>query len=74
VAEDFICDSFNLTGLSTAVPYYNDALELILDVEPGSSSLSFLFPFPFLSPVSLTPPTPILLSQTTNILMTPIWP
>jgi casein kinase II subunit beta len=34
VSEDFICDSFNLTGLSVAVPYYNDALELILDVEP----------------------------------------
>ncbi|KAF7724116.1 casein kinase 2 regulatory subunit [Apophysomyces ossiformis] len=33
VPEDFIEDDFNLTGLSAVVPYYNDALETILDVE-----------------------------------------
>ncbi|KAG0172709.1 casein kinase 2 regulatory subunit [Apophysomyces sp. BC1015] len=34
VPEDFIEDDFNLTGLSAIVPYYNDALEMILDIEP----------------------------------------
>ncbi|KAL0097777.1 casein kinase II beta subunit CKB1 [Phycomyces blakesleeanus] len=34
VPEDFIEDDFNLTGLSALVPYYNEALEMILDVEP----------------------------------------
>jgi casein kinase II subunit beta len=35
VPEDFIDDEFNLTGLSTIVPYYNQALETILDMECG---------------------------------------
>jgi casein kinase II subunit beta len=34
VAEDFIEDDFNLTGLSSQVPLYKEALEMILDVEP----------------------------------------
>lgn len=34
VSEDFIEDDFNLTGLSSQVPLYKDALEMILDVEP----------------------------------------
>ncbi|KAI8394299.1 casein kinase II regulatory subunit-domain-containing protein [Radiomyces spectabilis] len=33
VPEDFIEDDFNLTGLSALVPYYNDALEMVLDLE-----------------------------------------
>ncbi|CAG8464995.1 6280_t:CDS:2 [Ambispora gerdemannii] len=34
VAEDFIEDDFNLTGLNSMVPFYKEALEMILDVEP----------------------------------------
>ncbi|PWZ03090.1 hypothetical protein BCV70DRAFT_197322 [Testicularia cyperi] len=34
VAEDFIEDDFNLTGLNALVPFYKEALEMILDVEP----------------------------------------
>jgi casein kinase II subunit beta len=34
VAEDFIEDDFNLTGLPSQVPLYKEALEMILDVEP----------------------------------------
>ena len=34
VAEDFIEDDFNLTGLNFLVPFYREALEMILDIEP----------------------------------------
>lgn len=40
IAEDFIEDDFNLTGLPAIVPYYREALELILDVEPDEESMS----------------------------------
>ncbi|POY70866.1 hypothetical protein BMF94_6043, partial [Rhodotorula taiwanensis] len=33
VAEDFIEDDFNLTGLLQLVPFYKEAMEMILDVE-----------------------------------------
>ncbi|RHZ81086.1 hypothetical protein Glove_123g49 [Diversispora epigaea] len=35
VAEEFIEDDFNLTGLNSMVPFYKEALEMILDVESG---------------------------------------
>ncbi|OAD67355.1 hypothetical protein PHYBLDRAFT_156570 [Phycomyces blakesleeanus NRRL 1555(-)] len=34
VSDDFIEDSFNLTGLSAHVPLYQEAFEMIMDLEP----------------------------------------
>ncbi len=38
VTEDFIEDDFNLTGLNTMVPFWKEAMEMVLDVEPGAES------------------------------------
>ncbi len=35
VEADFIQDAFNLTGLNAMVGYYDDALDIIMDIEPG---------------------------------------
>ena len=37
VSEEFIEDEFNLTGLNFLVPFYREALEMILDIEPQDS-------------------------------------
>ncbi|KAJ3211913.1 casein kinase 2 regulatory subunit [Dinochytrium kinnereticum] len=37
VPEDFIEDDFNLTGLNTTVVLYNEALDMILDLEPSAN-------------------------------------
>ena len=39
VAEDFIEDDFNLTGLNAMVPFWKEAMEMVLDVEPGPFTL-----------------------------------
>lgn len=41
VSEDFIEDDFNLTGLNAMVPFWKEAMDMVLDVEPGT--LMFIY-------------------------------
>jgi casein kinase II subunit beta len=42
VTEEFIEDDFNLTGLNALVPFWKEAMEMILDVEPGVDAFPIL--------------------------------
>ena len=46
VDDDYIQDDFNLSGLASQVPYYDYALDLVLDVESPNGKEDTCTPLP----------------------------
>ncbi len=55
VTEEFIEDDFNLTGLNNMVPFWKEAMEMVLDVEPGVGSLTTACCLPNIARVMTSP-------------------
>lgn len=60
VTEEFIEDDFNLTGLNNMVPFWKEAMEMVLDVDPGvdrtvSAGFARVMTSPRLCQMKMTP-------------------
>lgn len=60
MTEEFIEDDFNLTGLNNMVPFWKEAMEMVLDVDPGvdrtvSAGFARVMTSPRLCQMKMTP-------------------